>query len=196
MYQYDIATLYDISTADYATNSVSYAPQGTSHQGLVFNENDSRFYVTADDGNIIYQYDIASSGAGATGGETILVNVATGITLTINVATGASTPTYKNVGGGIVNVVSGQKTLTLTDIPEGTQVTLVLSATRVELQNDSAPANGIITYIHSGGEIIDILLMGLDIDPNLSDIFDLTLPNTDSSIKFQTIDDSNFFNPV
>lgn len=133
---------------------------------------------------------------GSTGNETMVVSVDIGVTLTINVSNTASTPTYYNTGLGTVTVVAGAKTLTLTNIPEGTQVTLVLSSTREELQNSLAPVSGIITYSHSGGQIIDILLMSLDIHPTLSDIYDLLLPSTDSTIKFQTQLDDNYFNPA
>ena len=129
-----------------------------------------------------------------TGNETILCNVGSGFTLTINVATGGSTPSVANSGAGSVDVVASF-TLTLTDIPSGTNVTIVNSGTRTELQH-SVSTGVDITYSHGGGETVDILLMSNDIDPNLSDIYDLTLPGSDSSIKFQTITDTNYDNPA
>ena len=111
----------------------------------------------------------------------------------LTVGSGGSTPTYNNTGSGEVLVVSS-KTLTLTDIPTGVQVTIVNSSTRTELQNSvSTGAN--ITYGHSGGETVDILIMANDYDPNASDIYDLVLPNADSSIKFSMTDDLNYENP-
>lgn len=130
---------------------------------------------------------------GSTGNETILCSVNSGITLTINVGTGGSTPTIYNTGSGTVSVVSS-KTLTLTDIPSGVQVTIVNSSTRTELQN-SVSTGADITYGHSGGETVDILIMANDYDPNASDIYDLVLPNADSSIKFSMTDDPNYDNP-
>ena len=145
-------------------------------------------YVTGTSGTNV--------GVTPTGNETILVNVSVGEILTINIGTGASIPSVANSGTGTVNVVAGQSTLTMTDLIEGAQVTLVNSATRVELQNDIVSATGILTYVHGGGETIDILIMDLNYDPNLSDIYGLTLPSSDSTIKFQMIDDSNFDNPA
>ncbi|RLA60693.1 MAG: hypothetical protein DRQ89_12475 [Epsilonproteobacteria bacterium] len=130
---------------------------------------------------------------GNTGNETIGCSVDSGKTLTINVGSGGSTPTIRNLGLGTVTVVSS-KTLTLTDIPTGVQVTIVNSSTRTELQN-STSTGADITYGHSGGETVDILLMHNSYDPNASDIYDLTLPSSDSSIKFSMTDDLNFDNP-
>lgn len=72
---------------------------------------------------------------GATGNETILVNVAAGQTLTVNVAAGATTPTYRNTGAGAVSVVAGQVTLTVAvlDILDG----LPIEGARVYVVADS-----------------------------------------------------------
>jgi len=84
---------------------------------------------------------------GATGNETILVNVATSQTLTINVGSGYSTPTIYNTGAGTVSVVSGQVTLTITvrDINDAT----LLENARVYV---TAAAGGSLTV---GTVIID-----------------------------------------
>lgn len=87
-------------------------------------------------------------------------------------------------------------TLTLTDVMEGTQVTIVDSTSRIELQNSVATSSGIVTYEHNGSGTVDIMFMHLDYDPNLSDIFDLGLPSSNSSIKIQQIDDTNYDNPA
>lgn len=84
--------------------------------------------------------------------------------------------------------------LTLTNIVSGTDVTIVNSSTRSELHHEVSTGVD-ITYTHSGGETVDILLINLSYEPNLSSIYDLTLPNSNSSIKFQQIDDSNYVNP-
>jgi hypothetical protein len=146
-------------------------------------------------GNSLSGYDAGATGSPvtptATGDEAIFVNVGSG-TVTLNVAGGATLPSIRSAGA-TVNVVSSF-TLTLTDIPSGTSVTLVNSATRVELQHETSTGTD-ITYAHGGGETIDILLMSNTIDPNLSDIFDLLLPGADSAIKFQTIEELNYANP-
>jgi len=131
---------------------------------------------------------------GSTGNEVIKVNYTdTGSALVINVATGADAPTAHNTGAGTVTIQVGY-TLTLTDVPSGARVTIVNSSTRNILQ-DSISTGVDITYPHAGGETVDILIIDDLIDPNLSDIHDLTLPTTDSSIKIQTFVDGNFENP-
>ena len=130
---------------------------------------------------------------GATGNEAILVSVDSGQTLTINVASGYDTPYYNNTGAGTVSVVSSF-TLTLTDIPSGVAMTIVNSSTRTELQH--TVSTGVdVTYDHSGGEIVDILFMHNDYDPNAGSIYSLTLPSGNSSIKVNLTDDPNYDNP-
>lgn len=113
--------------------------------------------------------------------------------VTLNVSGGAQSPSVRN-GAGATTQVNATFTLTLTDIPSGVNVTIVNSSTRTELQHSTSTGAN-ITYDHSGGETVDILLNSLAYDPNLSDIYDLTLPNADSSIKFQLISDTNYVNP-
>jgi len=131
---------------------------------------------------------------GSTGNEVILVNYTdTGADLIINVAAGSTPPTVYNTGGGTVVVQAGF-VLTLKSITSGARVTIVNSSTRAVLQ-DNISTGADITYPHGGGEIVDILIIDDLIDPNLSDVYDLTLPTSDSEITFRTFEDINFENP-
>ena len=141
--------------------------------------------------NVFTGYETYNSSGTATGNEAIYNN--SGGAVTINVSGGAL-PSFRN-GTGASTIVQASYTLTLTDIASGVQVTIVNNSTRTELQN-TISTGADITYAHQGGETVDILLMDLDYDPNLSDIFDLTLPSAHSSIKFQLIDDPNYNNPA
>lgn len=129
-------------------------------------------------------------GANSTINAAVYVNRSSG-TFTINILGGAS-PTYRTAGATVVINIS--YALTLTDIPSGVVVTIVNSSTRTELFNTTSTGTS-ITYTHAGGETVDILLMSNAYDPNLSDIYDLTLPSQDSTIKFQLIADLNYVNP-
>ena len=60
----------------------------------------------------------------SSGDETIVVNVNSGITYTVNVSDTGTTPSVYNIGTGTVIVVTGQKTLTLTELPTGIEVRL------------------------------------------------------------------------
>lgn len=113
--------------------------------------------------------------------------------VTIN-SSGGSQPSVRN-GAGATTVVSSSYVLTLTNIIAGTQVTIVNSSTRAELQNSIADGTGIITYTHGGTGTIDILLINLSYDPTLSNVYDLVLTSENTSIKFQMIDDTNYANP-
>jgi len=156
--------------------------------------------TTTDDTSITWNNQ-AATGVGAneyansdgTSGDEVIKITYNGVAnKTIAVALGATTPTVHNDGTGTILVVASF-TLTLTDIPSGVNVTIVNSSTRAELQH-SASTGVDITYPHGGGGTVDILLMANTIDPNLSDIYDLVLPSTNSAIKFQTITDSNYAN--
>jgi len=135
-------------------------------------------------------------GYGANGTTDAAILNTSGGVVTINLTGGGtvSETTYRNVGGGSSTSVNATFALILTDVPTGVQVTIVNSATRTELQNSTS--TGIdITYSHSGGETVDIMFMANDYDPNVSDIFDLTLPSADSTIKVSMLDDVNYENP-
>jgi hypothetical protein len=101
---------------------------------------------------------------GSTGNETILVNVSSsGNVLTINVAAGASTPTIYNTGPGMVDVVSGQVTTTITVVDvtdqtviENARVYLIAGATGpltpgTEIFNDLTNASGQVSDLRSLG---------------------------------------------
>lgn len=125
-------------------------------------------------------------------GNTFDVNNTSGSTQDVNKANGANPNTYT---GTLVNFLA-TFTLTLTDLIAGSVMglTIVNSSTRAELKYELLTTTS-TTYSHSGGETVDILLNSLEYDPNLSDIYDLTLDNADQSIKFQILGDSNYDNP-
>lgn len=126
-------------------------------------------------------------------GNTNDVNNTSGSAITVSKESGSDPSTYD--AGGSAVTFTANFTLTLTDLIDGTQVTIVNSSTRTELQNSNATVTGIVTYSHSGGETVDILIIDLDYDPNVSSIYGLALPNSSSSIKIGQIDDPNFVNP-
>lgn len=116
-------------------------------------------------------------------------------TLTINAPGCDVTAGDPGTGVGETNLTSiADYTLSLTDLEAGVNVTIVNSSTRAELKNELMTGSS-TTYVHNGGETVDILLNGLTIDPNSSDIYDLTLPSVDSTIQFQLTDDPNYNNP-
>jgi hypothetical protein len=138
---------------------------------------------------------------GSTGNETILVSVDSGQTLTINVAATGSTPTYKNDGSGTVSVVAGQKTFTVEGLELNTEVTIVTANTTTVLHHtenaSTSDGNGKykITYAHSGGASVDVLVHHVDYVPDVNNSYNITLPSTDSSVKVNMTLDGNYENP-
>ena len=85
--------------------------------------------------------------------------------------------------------------LTLAGLVAGVDITIVDSTTRVELFHQVLTGTSTV-YSHTGGQTVDVLLNSLVYDPNLSDVYDLLLPNADSTINYQLIDDPNYENPA
>lgn len=128
------------------------------------------------------------------GNDFDILNSSAGL-VTVTKTNGSDPVTTRNTGGGSV-VITAAFTLTLTDIPTGVQVTIVNSSTRTELQNSTTTTGVDVTYTHAGGETVDVLFMANAYDPNSSDIYNLPLPNSNSSIKISLASDSNYDNPA
>lgn len=116
-----------------------------------------------------------------------------GTSIDVNKTNGANPTTYVATGGGTVTFTASF-ILTLENVPSGVQATIVNSSTRTELKNEVSTGVD-ITYSHGGGETVDILFIGLNYDPNTSDVFNLTLPNANRTITVDLIDDPNYDNP-
>jgi hypothetical protein len=87
-------------------------------------------------------------------------------------------------------------THTLTGLAENTEVTYVRVSDGVELFHvENVTATGETNYSHSGGETVDILIVHLDYDPDISNIYNLTLPNADATVPVKQIEDVNYYNP-
>lgn len=133
------------------------------------------------------------TGFGANGSNGAAIYNDSGGVVTLN-CYGGTLPTVRNGSGASTNV-NAIYTLSITNLVQGTQVTIVKSSDQTELQNSTAPAGGTVTYTHSGGETVDILIMHLSYDPNASSVYGLVLPSADSSIKAQQSSDLNYENP-
>ena len=135
--------------------------------------------------------DFAFAGYGATTTTDAMVYNDSAGAVTIEQNGTTPSVTYRN-GTSATTTVTASYILTMTDLVDGSQVTIVNSSTRTELQNSAVTGTGIVTYTHAGGETVDILVMDLDYDPNVSSIYDLLLPSTNSSIKFDQQADINY----
>lgn len=118
---------------------------------------------------------------------TVTINL---VNVTIDGAPG--TPTYKS--DGAIVVLQSPTVLTLTGVPNGVQVTIVNSTTRVERQN-STSTGADITYAYTSLETVDILFMANAYDPSAADIYDLALSSVDTTLPISIPDDPNYVNP-
>ena len=112
--------------------------------------------------------------------------------VTINLTGGSNPTTY---AGSIVTFVASY-THELTDMVLNTEVTYVLTSNGSEVFHvENVGATGKTTYTHGGGESVDILIHHIDYQPDISNIYGITLPNADASLKIQQFDDLNYENP-
>ncbi len=61
IFQYDLLTPWDISTATYSGVSLDYAPQDIVMRSIAFTDSGDRIYMGGDSSPIIYQYTLSSS---------------------------------------------------------------------------------------------------------------------------------------
>jgi len=61
IYQYDLSTNFDISSAVYNSISFDVSSQDTTPTGMAFNSDGSRMYVVGDTNNTVYQYDLSTN---------------------------------------------------------------------------------------------------------------------------------------
>ena len=61
IYQYDLTTGFDLSTASYSNISFDVSSQDFYPAGMSFNSDGSKMYIVGDDSNYIYQYSTAGN---------------------------------------------------------------------------------------------------------------------------------------
>lgn len=134
---------------------------------------------------------------GSTGNEVIYNN--SGGTVTINVD-GGSGVSALSIRGGNVTLVANYS-FTVTGLESGTEVTIVTSGTSTVLHHTESASTSDgdgkyqITYSHGGGAIVDVLIHHIDYKPDISNIYGLTLPGSNSSAKVNMFVDENYENP-
>ncbi len=61
VWQYDLSTAFDVSTASYNSVNFNIANQLTGAQGFTFNNNGTRMYVVGETNDTVYQYDLSTA---------------------------------------------------------------------------------------------------------------------------------------
>ena len=135
---------------------------------------------------------------GTTGNEVIYNNSGGAVTINID---GGDTPTYRNGVDASTNIIA-EYTHTVTGLESGTEVTYVTAGTSIELFHVENAATGDgdgkyqVTYTHSGGASVDILIHHVDYKPDISNIIGITLPNVNTIVKVTMFYDENYYNPA
>ena len=120
------------------------------------------------------------------------VNNTSGSAISVAKTNGADPSTYT---GSLVTFTANFNHV-LTGMAENTEVTYVLQSNgTVVFHVENVSATKTTTYTHGGGELVDILIFHIDYTPELSNILNLTLPNSDSSAGITQFSDDFYLNP-
>lgn len=123
-----------------------------------------------------------------------------GTSIEVAKTAGSNPNSYTATGGGTVTFTANFDHV-LEGLEQNTEVTYVTADTSTELfhvENASvSDGNGKYktTYTHSGGASVDILIHHLNYQPDVSNIYGLTLPSGDATVKVQMFPDINYANP-
>lgn len=126
---------------------------------------------------------------GSTGNETIFVNIASG-TVTINSDSVISVRT----AGATVNVVAGQKTLTLTGIISGSDAVVLTAGTSTALASNDGATNPVTSfaysYTYAASTFVDIAVYKVGYVPFV--IRNYELQNANASLPIAQVADRNY----
>jgi len=140
-----------------------------------------------------------ASSDGSTGNE-VIHNISGG-TVTINIDGGSGVSNISVYDESGTTVLVANYSFTVTGLELNTEVTIVTSGTSTVLFNveNATTSDGAgkyqVTYSHSGGATVDILIHHIDYKPDISNIYGLTLPSVNSSAKVKMFIDENYDNP-
>lgn len=144
--------------------------------------------------NLLSNYDVGSVGDGVqitggsiTGNEAIHITATTG-TFIINVADTGVTPSVSSAGA-IVNVVAGQKTLTLSDLPSGVEVRIRQGSYTIHYTGDITGGTDSYTYTYVPGFNVTISVGG---SGYIRETISYTLLNSDATLIFPLKPDPSY----
>jgi len=132
-------------------------------------------------------------------GNTYDYNNTSGTTMDVAKTNGSNPSTY-DTGNSIVTFSASFNHI-LEGLELNTEVTYVTANTSTELFNveNATVSDGAgkykTTYVHSGGASVDILVHHIDYKPDISNVYTLSLPNAEATIKITQFLDENYKNP-
>jgi hypothetical protein len=142
-----------------------------------------------------------ASSNGSTGNEVIYNNSGGAVTINVDGGSGATALTYRNGTGASTSIVASFS-YTVKGLEQNTEVTFVTAGTSTELFHveNATTSDGDgkyqVTYSHSGGATVDVLIHHVNYKPDISNILGVTLPSANAEVKVQMFADENYFNPT
>ncbi len=61
IFEYDLSSAFDLSTASYSGNALDISNEAASHRGFAVDGTGNKFYISDDNSDTIYQYDLTTS---------------------------------------------------------------------------------------------------------------------------------------
>jgi len=113
---------------------------------------------------------------------------------------GGSNPTSYDPAGNVIDFTASFD-FVITGLELDTEVTIVTAGTTTVLYHLDAASipdgegKYKATYTHSGGGSVDVLIHHFQYKPDISNIYNVTLPNSASSAKVKMFLDENYYNP-
>ena len=138
---------------------------------------------------------------GSTGNEVLFNDSGGAVTINIDGGSGVSNISVRNGTGASTTLVANYS-FTITGLELNTEVTIVTAGTTTELFHveNATTSDGDgkyqVTYSHSGGASVDVLIHHVSYKPDLNNIYGFTLPSINSSVKVSMFDDDNYENPT
>lgn len=175
------SSVSSLSNCAFVSDGSNHAIEITAAGNYTFNGLSFTGYATGTTGSPVTPT--------STGNEMVYVNVASG-TVTIN----AETPISVRSAGATVNVVAGQKTLTLTNIVNGSDVVVLAAGTDTVLASNDGTANPVTsfpyTYTYVSNTLVDIAIYKAGYVPYL--VRNYLLENSNASLPMAQVLDRNY----
>jgi hypothetical protein len=137
---------------------------------------------------------------GDTGNEVIFNDSGGEVTINVDGGSGVSNISVRD-GSGANTILVANYSYTITGLELNTEVTIVTADTSSELfhAENATTSDGEgkyqVTYSHSGGASVDILIHHVDYKPDVNNIYGITLPSQNASAKVNMFVDDNYENP-
>ena len=163
IYQYDLSIAWDLSTADYITNSISYNTTPSTAYGITFTPNGAKMFYSEDTTDTLFMVDLIGSGGSTDIGSAIYIPASVTGTITLDNFTGdgSGTDIYWAGTAGTLTVNKANGTNFTTWASAGGTVDIVSSVSIAINVKDqlAAPVVGALVYVDedlaAAGEIVN-----------------------------------------